>query len=884
MTRPHKADTGVTSTLTTSENRPGGESAATRGDQAAAHRSFSELPAHLIGLRKPESRATPFLARQTFEVPLLPVSALLFSTSLGAHRAFVNGAAVDDGVLKPGWTAYEKRVIGEVADILPLLGEGTNVIVLEVAGGWYTENFGHLGNKGHWYGKQPSVAMILEMRFVDGRVERLNTDSSWVLSADGPVRSASLYDGEEYDARLADPRIHTPTFRSGSWSPAQETPAAVMCTPRTAPPVRITELVEPCNIRQLADGRFLVDFGQNVVGRVRISVSGQAGDEIVLRHAEVLERGELATEPLRAAQATDRYTLAGEEIESWAPEYTFHGFRYAEITGWPESEMRRSAVTAEVLGTDLTRTGWFSSSSALLNQFHENVVWSTRGNFLSIPSDCPQRDERLGWTGDIQVFTPTAATLFDVRTFLESWLDDLRLEQSERGGIVPVLVPDPLHDIVTPVAGWGDAATTVPWALYERYGNPEILRRSINSMRDWVAATRTRMEDGVWQGDFQFGDWLDPAAPPEDPGREMTSHDLVATAYAYRSASILSESARVLGERDVTLEAEAWAGQIRKSFLQAFSTPRGLLLSDSVSAYTLALAFGLAGDDSRLTSQWRERLVRLVRKAGYRIPTGFLATPLLCDALADAGHADVALKVLLQTEHPSWLAPVLKGATTVWERWDSLLEDGSVNPGQMTSFNHYALGAVVDFMHRRVAGLAPAAPGYAQIRFAPLPPTLLSDASSTLDTIHGRAAICWRVDGDVLRVAVDVPDGVGAEFVDPYTEQSQALGSGHHDLVVPIPMMSEPQIVLAGLNTSMSALIDDLEAYDTVLGALRRSSPEAARDYEKSNVWIPERTLGSTLVFLPAPVRESVAEALDRLSAKRTASPPYVSVLSEDRR
>ena len=831
------------------------------------------LPGALIALAQAPAHGAPFLARRTFELTELPVAAHVLSTSLGAHRVFINGVAADDGLLAPGWSAYAHRVIGESRDVRHLLRLGTNVIVAEVAGGWYTENFGHLGNKGHWYGEQPAVAIRALLTFADGRAESFRTDASWSTSSSGPIRSASIYDGEVYDARRNDPSIHLPDFDDTDWDLAREAPSGIMCTPRCSPPVRVTETVAPLSIDRVGERRYLLDFGQNLVGRVRLRARGAAGDVITIRHAEVLADGELATVPLRAAKATDTYVLAGGDPEEWAPDYTFHGFRFAEISGWPEEHLSAESVTAEVIGTDLVRTGWFTSSSSLLNKLHENVVWSARGNFLSIPSDCPQRDERLGWTGDIQVFAPTAATLFDVRSFLENWLEDLRHEQDDRGGIVPVLVPDPLHDITTPVAGWGDAATTVPWALYERYGDPEILRVSLPSMHAWVQAVRRRMPGGMWQGDFQFGDWLDPAAPPDDPGLAMTNHDLVATAYAYRSARILADAALVIGEAAVAAEAAEWSSQISAAFHTWFATPGGLLVSDSVAGYALALACGLSREDPALRAQWSDRLFRLVRKAGYRISTGFLATPVLCDTLADGGHPDAAMRVLLQTRHPSWLAPVLKGATTVWERWDSLLEDGSVNPGQMTSFNHYALGAVLDFVHRRVAGLAPASPGYASLTFAPLLPGALTSASSTIDTAHGRASIAWTVSGREWTVTMLVPDGVSATFVDPVTGSCTDIPSGVHTLTLRVPDAPPPR-PLDGLDTALSTLLDDVEAYECAVEALSRHDPAAAIAFESGDSFLDERTVGSTLVFLPSALQESVARSLTDLQSRRDRDRP----------
>lgn len=832
---------------------------------------FDELPSRLIGLSSPQRRAHPFQARRVFPVAATPTRAVLFSTSLGAHQVFINGAPVDDYLLKPGWTAYKHRVIGIETDVTALVAAGDNVIVAEVAGGWFTEDFGHRGNKGHWYGEQPSVAMLLEIELADGTVLRLASDTSWKVTSDIALRTSSIYDGETFDGRRRDATIHSVDFDDTSWefASAASAPPALACVPQTAAPVRVTEVIEPLQIWPRDGGHYVVDFGQNLVGRIRLRVTGTSGDAVTLRHAEVLENGELATRPLRAAAATDRYILRGGEPEEWAPTFTFHGFRFAEISGWPGESLAAGDIQAEVIGTDLVRTGHFASSSPLLNRFHENVVWSARGNFLSIPTDCPQRDERLGWTGDVQVFAPAASSIFDVDAFLRSWLADLRLEQDDRGGVVPTIAPDPLDDIRSPVAGWGDAATTVPWSLYERYGDLQVLRDAISSMRDWVRVVRARMKDGVWQGDFQFGDWLDPAAPPDQPGFPVTHHDLIATAYAFRSATILAQAEELLGKDGEATAAAHWADEVRTGFLETFVTTRGLLVSDSVGAYVTAIGLGLAGEDAALASAWGDRLHRLVRKSGYRISTGFLTTPLLCDALVDSGYPDAALRVLLQEQSPSWLAPVLLDATTVWERWDSMLPDGTVNPGEMTSFNHYALGAVVDFVHRRVAGIAPREPGYAAVTFAPLPPRGLTSASSTMVTPHGVASISWTVAAGVMSVEMEVAPGTSAIFVDPYTGDEMALTPGRHRVQVSMPEPRPRVHQAVGLRMPLSDVIDDEAIYRAILGALSEYSPSAAAEFSGSGVWVPERTLRSALLLVPEAVRAAVESALEMWPRER---------------
>jgi alpha-L-rhamnosidase len=572
---------------------------------------------------------------------------------------------------------------------------------------------------------------------------------------------------------------------------ARSPPTALVAP--TGPPVRRVELLEPVEILESPTGRPIIDFGQNLVGRLRIAVDGEPGDTITIRHAEVLEHGELCVRPLRDAAATDTYTLAGGGPEAWEPRFTFHGFRYAEIDGWP-GQLTTNALRAVVLHSDLERTGWFSCSDELVEKLHENVVWSMRGNFLDLPTDCPQRDERLGWTGDVQVFAPTATFLFDTAGFLTSWLADLAAEQGAREGRVPNVVPDVLprrgkndrHNWHAPAAGWGDAATIVPWVLYERTGDTCLLARQFESMKAWVEFVRSLVgPNHLWDTGFQFGDWLDPAAPPDHPEQGLTDTSLVATAYCARSAEITADAAAVLGDVEAESRYRLLADGIRKAFSRAYVLPDGAMTSDSQTAYALALEFALVEDEERRRLAGR-RLAELVAGNDFRIGCGFLGTPIICDALCDAGEVEAAYRLLLERSCPSWLYPVTMGATTIWERWDSLLPDGTVNPGGMTSFNHYAFGAVADWLHRTVAGLAPLAPGYRRIAIRPRPGGGLTHAGARHRTPYGIAESSWRIVDGALHVQATVPPNTTAA-VDLHAVEALRfeVGSGRHEWVLP---------------------------------------------------------------------------------------------------
>jgi alpha-L-rhamnosidase len=498
----------------------------------------------------------------------------------------------------------------------------------------------------------------------------------------------------------------------------------------------------------------------------------------------VLEHGELGTRPLRSAQATDRFILSGGE-DTFEPTLTFHGFRYLEVDGWP-GELTPDSLAAVVVHSDLRRTGYFECSDELLNRLHRNVVWGTRGNFVDVPTDCPQRDERLGWTGDLAVFAPTAAYLFDVKDFLRDWLADLAAEQRAAGGRVPFVVPDVLKYVEMPAefptpesaAIWSDAAVWVPWALWRAHGDPAVLAESYESMAAHVRRVESLVSDtGLWDRGFQFGDWLDPTAPPDQPWKAKADNGVVATACLYRSARMVAEAGAILGRTADASHFRGLADRTRVAFGEHYVSGDGRIHSDAPTVYALAICFDLLDADVRQRAG--DRLAQLVAEAGHRITTGFAGTPYVCDALTCTGHLDDAYRLLLQRECPSWLYPVTMGATTIWERWDSMLPDGTINSGEMTSFNHYALGAIADWMHRVIGGIAAAEPGYRKVRVAPRPGGGLTWARTSLDTPHGRVAVQWRLrpDGEI-DVDVTVPDGVTAEIDLPGTEQAPARSAG----------------------------------------------------------------------------------------------------------
>lgn len=744
--------------------------------------SASDWSAHFITPEWDEdpslSNPSPYL-RSEFELRAGIKSARLYITSLGLYEAELNGTVVGDHIFSPGWTVYDEHLRYQTFDVTGMLHEGRNAIGAVLGDGWFRGRIGFAGGQRNIYGQHLALLAQLEIQYTDGSSDIIITDDSQTWrAATGPILMNSIYDGETYDARLEHSGCSMPGFDDSNWKGVRKLDwdFNALAAP-LGPPVRRIETLSPVSITQSPAGKTIVDFGQNLVGWLSIQVKGNAGHTITLRHAEVMEHGELGTRPLRYAEATDRYILRGGETETWEPRFTFHGFRYVEVNNWP-GELNSAEICAIVLHSDLERTGWFESSDSLLNQLHENVIWGMRGNFLDVPTDCPQRDERLGWTGDLQVFAPTASFLYDVNGLLNSWLKDLAIEQRKVGGIVPPVIPNVMLGNAFGAAAWADAAAVVPWVLYQRFGDINVLSEQFESMRAWVDhVASVAGENLLWDSGFQFGDWLDPTAPPDKPGQARADKALVATAYFVHSADLVALTAGVLGRTDGQKKYLALAAEARAAFVREYVTPSGRLMSDAETAYAIALVFDLFSTNEQ-RQHAGNRLNELVRESGYHIRTGFVGTPVICDALCSTGHYVAAYRLLMQQECPSWLYPVTMGATTIWERWDSMLPDGSINAGEMTSFNHYALGAVADWMHRTIGGLTPTEPGYRHMDIHPRPGGGLTHAKAQHRTPYGMAECSWKIKDGKFDLHVMIPPNTTASVILPGSEELIEVGSG----------------------------------------------------------------------------------------------------------
>lgn len=719
----------------------------------------------------------PYL-RTEFTVADGLAAATLHLTALGLIEAHLNGAVIGDEVLVPGWTSYRHRLLVSTHDVTELVTAGANALGAIVGEGWAVGRLGWDGRRQFW-ADRPAAFMQLELDYGD-RTDIVATDTTW-RAGTGGVRANSLYDGETYDARAEPSGWDAAGFDDSAWGAVDVVDRDLTTlVASTVPPIRRIETLAARDVFTTPAGRTVVDFGQNLTGWVRLTARGDPGTTITLRHCETLIDGEPEFETNRGALATDRFTLSGSGPETFEPRFTFHGFRYVDIDGWP-GEPTPDALTAVVVHTDLRRTGWFTCSDELLNSLHDNIVWSMRGNFVGIPTDCPQRDERLGWTGDINAFAPTATFLYDVTATLGSWLADLAAEQAATGG-VPSVVPDILGEPPMPTALWGDVAVNLPVCLYEATGDRSILEAQYASMTAYVDSVIPRLDDrGVWNTGFQFGDWVDPDAPPDKPGAGKADRYLVATAYFARTTRQLAEVAALLGHDADAMNYASLHARVRAAFRDEWVTPAGLVADASPTASALAICFGLL--DESQEARAGQQLARLVARAGHRIATGFAGTPWVDEALTRTGHLDTAYELLTQTGCPSFLYPVTMGATTVWERWDAIRPDGTLNRTGMTSLNHYALGAVATWLHRTVAGLAPAEAGYERLAVEPRPGGGLTHAAAEHDTPHGRARVAWHI-GDDARFTLEatVPAGTTARVVLPRHPEGHIdeVGPGDH--------------------------------------------------------------------------------------------------------
>ena len=740
-------------------------------DGKLLHKTAAEASAISIpdGLKAPSANAgddrVPYLRKTLKLADKTVAKARLYVTALGLYEMYLNGAPIGDAVFAPDWTDYNKRIRYQVYDVTPLLRQGDNVLAGLVGQGWYC---GHIGLGGfRHYGKIPALLAQLEVTYADGTVEQVVSNESWKAAA-SPILSSDMLMGENYDAQQMIKGWNEPGLDESTWTNAtvrKENPRPLEA--QVNEPVRkICELAAK-TLTEPKPGCWTYDLGQNMVGVVRLKIAAPAGTQVTLRHAEVLNPdGTVYTKNLRAAVSTDTYTCAGTGVETFQPHFTFHGFRYVEITGVKEKPAL-DAVTGIVLASDTPKAGTFACSDPRINQLYSNICWSQRANYLSIPTDCPQRDERLGWMGDAQVFVRTATYNADVAAFFTKWLVDVDDAQSPDGAFTDV---SPFTSCGKGTPAWGDAGVICPWTIYQVYGDTRLLEQNYPAMVKWIEWCRAHSTDLIRNKDRggDYGDWLSIGAD--------TPKDLIGTAYFAHSTSLVAQAAKVLGKTEDAAKFESLFQDIKVAFNKKFVAADGRIHGNTQCCYLMAIRFGLLSDEMRAKAV--EYLIADIAAKKNHLSTGFIGVSYLLPVLTQTGHADVAFKVFLQDTFPSWLFPVKNGATTIWERWDGWTPERGFQGAWMNSFNHYSLGSCEQWMFASLAGIDTDGAGFKKLVIRPTPGQGITWVKADYDSIQGKIATSWKADGGRLTLDVTIPPNTTATVYVPAKDASGVTESG----------------------------------------------------------------------------------------------------------
>jgi len=710
-----------------------------------------------------EETACPVFFKE-FELKKEVAKARVYASALGVYEIKINGEKVGDTFFAPGWTNYKKRIQYQTYQVDEMLKE-KNKIEITVGNGWYKGILGFTCTPNH-YGDRVAAIAEIHITYTDGTTEIIKTDKNWSVTT-GSIRKSEIYMGETIDTTFlaTEPRkvVQLPYDKE-------------LLTGQESEPVRITKRLPAKELITTPKGEKVIDFGQNIAGFVELKVKGEKGQKITIRHAETLDKdGNFYPDTLRQAISIDEFICNGQE-QTFMPHFTFHGFRYIAIEGLENIELEN--FTACVLHTDMKQTGTFKTSNPLVNQLQSNIEWSQRGNFLDIPTDCPQRDERLGWTGDAQVFSGTATYNFNCALFFTKWLRDLATEQTEEFG-VPHVVPNILGN-QEGAAAWGDAAVIIPWVVYQTYGDIRILEEQYESMKGWVDYITSRCgSNGLWQTGFQYGDWL---ALDKEEGSEdrtgATDKYLVANAYYAYSTKILVETAKIIQKIDDAQKYENLYKKIKRAFNEEYITKTGRMVSETQTACILALHFDLAEE------QYRERIMETLKRniAEHKnhLTTGFVGTPYLCHVLSENGAHDLAGTIFMKEDYPSWLYAVKKGATTIWERWNSILPSGDFDESGMNSLNHYAYGSIGEWMYRKLAGINQIEPGYKKILIKPMFIKGIHSVEATFDSMYGKIKSAWSCKDNKIIVNVEIPANTTAIIYLPEKTEPVEIGSGSY--------------------------------------------------------------------------------------------------------
>ncbi|MDP2527065.1 alpha-L-rhamnosidase [Maribacter dokdonensis] len=717
----------------------------------------------------------PQYLRKQFKLTNTISSARLYITAMGVFDVSVNGKNVSTDVMSPGFTTYDKRIETLTYDVTNLIKTDQNTIGVELASGWYSGRL--LWGKTPWDNSiSPKILCQLEINMKDGSKEIIISDDSWKGTTNGPIQFSEIYDGEIYNANLEMPNWTTNEFADDKWHSVEtmNLDVHIALEPKRHTTVKAKIALNPKEITK-KDDTVIFDLKQNMVGVPHVNVPMKKGDTLKIRFAEMLSpEGNFYTKNYRSAKSTDYYIAAKDGEIEYMPKFTFHGFRYIELSGFDTSKQpNKDWVKGIVQYSDFDDNGTFTSSSDKLNQLQNNIVWGLRGNFFDIPTDCPQRDERLGWTGDAQVFGPTSMFNADVYKFWASWLQSVQEAQFENGGI-PWTVPDARGNKIGS-SGWGDVCTIIPWKIYMRTGDKSILEDNFEMMEEWLKYHKLKSKDNI-SNMMSFSDWLQPY-PENGDNRGDTSLNLIGTAFYAHSAKLASKSAAVLGRIEEQKKYEEIYKTVAKSFENTFFDESGKVkgVSSTQTSYLLALAFDLLSEDKIVNA--KKYLMEEISKADDHLRTGFLGTPLLSKVLDETGEIDMMYKLLFNETYPSWFYSINQGATTIWERWNSYNKEEGFNPQNMNSLNHYAYGAIGEWMYERIAGISPLKAGYKVIKIAPLPNSdYLTNASATLQTPFGTVSNSWEISNNQLKMETQIPPNTTANITVPK--------SGNNDILI----------------------------------------------------------------------------------------------------
>jgi len=705
--------------------------------------------------------------RKDFEAKR-PVRATAYVSARGLADLYLNGRRVSEDLFTPGWTDYGKRLYYAAYDVTRKVRAGRNTIGTVLGDGWYSGYVGFSGRAN--YGERPQALVQLELEYSDGTRQVVASDGSWRASTGGTIGQDFLM-GEAFDARREPKGWSSPGFDESSWrTPAVEALGSVTPTAYPGEPVRVYDRLRFKSSKEVRPGVYVLDYGQNMAGFARLRLRGKAGQKLTLRFAEAKNPdGTIYTANLRSARQTDTYTFAGDGVETWEPRFTFHGFQYIEVEGLDRAP-RPEEFVALAISSATPEVGKIETSSAMINKLARNAWWTQKMNFIDVPTDCPQRDERLGWTGDAQAYISTAAYYSDVQSFFNKWLTDLSDSQQPNGQF-PSVAPFMQEAGADGGPAWADAGTICPWTVYEVYGDRDRLERSYPSMVRYLNYLKTRSRPGPLPPEryHAFGDWLSINA--------NTPNDVIFMAYLVHSADLAAKAAGVLGKGEDAREFSAFAQQGRESFRKNFVDASGRVRGETQCAYVLALAFDLV--DGEQAKQAAAHLVRDIESRGWHLSTGFVGTRDIMYALTKIGRNDVAFRLLHNKTFPSWGFPIQNGATTIWERWDGWTPERGFQDAGMNSFAHYAYGSVMGWVYANIGGIQPAAPGYAAIRIAPAIDPNLTFAKTEYDSVRGKVRVEWRKRGDKVDLTVEVPPNATAEVHVPGGEVRR-VGSGSY--------------------------------------------------------------------------------------------------------